>query len=150
MQAYINSDRQIHWLSQVLTKANRVYVPAQLDDSHTNFYFDALEKRILDRWIDGPKGKIILALNLQTHSFQWLDEKQNTLHEVSSLNKSMEQLEKSASEYPGSLNMRTEAFFRPLHFEIPDYKIEKLSREDISDDGLKSWIYFRHLANMAC
>lgn len=62
----------------------------------------------------------------------------------------MEQLEKGVSQYPGSLHMRTEEFSRPLHFEIPDYNIEKLNEEDISEDGLKSWIYFRHLANMAC
>ncbi len=46
MQEYNNSDRQIHWLSQVMAKANRAYVPEQKDDSHTNLYFDAPEKRI--------------------------------------------------------------------------------------------------------
>jgi hypothetical protein len=150
MQEYNNTDRQLHWLSQVLTKANRAYVPEQKDDSHTNLYFDALEKRILGRWIDVPKGKIILALNLQSFSFEWLDLKHNTLHEVSALNNSMKHLEQNVSQYPGSLNMRTETFSLPLHFEISDYKIEKLNEDDISEDGLKSWIYFRHLANMAC
>lgn len=149
MQEYNKSDRQIHWLSQVLAKANRAYVPEQKDDSHTNLYFDALEKRILGRWIDGPGGKIILALNLQSRSFQWLDIKQNILHEVSVLNKSMEQLEKSVSDYPAGLNMKTDTFFQALHFEIPDYKIEILNKEDISEDGKLSWIYFRDLANRA-
>jgi len=150
MQEYNNSDRQIHWLSQLMAKANRAYVPELEDESHTNLYFDALEKRILGRWFDAPNGKIILSLNLQSLSFQWLDAKQNILHEVSVLNKGMEQLEKSVSDYPGSVNMRTEAFLRPLHFEIPDYKIEELSREDISDEGLGNWICFRDLANRAC
>jgi len=150
MQEYNKSDRQIHWLSQVLAKANRAYVPEQKDDSHTNLYFDVVEKRILGRWIDGPEGKIILALNLQSLSFQWLDIRQRTLHEVSVLNNSMEKLEKSVSKYPGSLNMRTEEFSRPLHFEIPDYKIETLSKGDISEEGFTSWIFFRDLANMAC
>jgi hypothetical protein len=43
-----------------------------------------------------------------------------------------------------------EEFFRPLHFEIPDYKIQKLNREDISEEGHKSWIHYRDLANAAC
>ena len=150
MQEYNKSDRQIHWLSQVLAKANRAYVPAQKDDSHTNLYFDVVEKRILGRWIDGPRGKIILALNLQSLSFKWLDIRQSTLHEVSVLNNSMERLERSVIEYPGSLNMRTEEFSRPLHFEISDYKIEKLNKGDISEEGFMSWIFFRDLANMAC
>lgn len=147
MQEYNNTDRQLHWLSQVLTKANRAYVPEQKDDSHTNLYFDTFGKRILGRWIEGPEGKIMLAFHLQSFSFQWLDTKQNILHEVSALDTKMEELEVSVSKYPESLDMRTEAFSRPLHFEIPDYKIDKLNEDDISDEGLKSWIYFRGLAS---
>ena len=64
MQEYSNSDRHIHWLSQVLAKVNRAYVPEQEDDSHTNLYFDDIGKRILGRWIDGPKGKMILGLDM--------------------------------------------------------------------------------------
>lgn len=150
MQEYNTIDRQFHWLSQVLAKANRAYVPEKEDESHTNLYFDALEKRIMGRWIDAPEGKIILTLNLHTLSFQWLDAKQNILQEVSGLNKGREDVEQSVSEYPGSLNMNTEAFLRPMHFKIPDYKIEKLNREDISEQGLRTWIYSRDLANRAC
>ncbi|TFH26326.1 MAG: hypothetical protein E4H10_07280 [Bacteroidia bacterium] len=150
MQEYNTIDRQFHWLSQLIAKANRAYVPEQEDESHTNLYFDPLEIRIQGRWIDAPKGKIILALNLHSLSFQWLDAKQKILHEVPVLNKTAEQLEKSVSEYPGSLNMSTEAFLRPLLHEITDYKIEKLNRTDISDEGLRRWVYFRVLANWAC
>lgn len=150
MQEYKASDRQIHWLSQILAKANRAYVPEQKDDSHTNLYFDAIGKRILGRWIDGPGGQMILALNLQAFSFQWMDKKLNILHEVSALNKNMDELEAGVSEYPGSLKMSTEEFIRPLHFDLPDYKIEKLGSGDLTDEGLRSWFFFRDLANKAC
>ena len=46
MQEYINTDRQLHWLSQVITKVNRSFVPAEKDDSHTNLYFDVIQKGI--------------------------------------------------------------------------------------------------------
>ncbi len=72
MQAYIKTDRQLHWLSQVIAKINRTYVPKKNDDSHTNLYFDNLGKRITGRWID---RSLI------------------TLHDVSVFNSDMEELE---------------------------------------------------------
>ncbi len=150
MQEYNSSDRQIHWLSQVLAKANRAYVPEQEDDSHTNLYFDAIGKRILGRWIDGPEGKMILSLDLKVLTFQWLDEGQNILNEVSVLNKNMDELEAGVSEYPGSLKMSTADISKALHFNLPDYKITKLNKGDFTDEGLRSWVYYRDLANKAC
>jgi hypothetical protein len=149
MQNYNSIDRQFHWLSQVIAKANKAYVPEQKDESHTNLYFDPIKLRLLGRWIDAPRGKIMLALNLQSLSFQWLDAGQNILHEVSGLSKTSEELEKSVSEYPGSLNMDIELLLLPMYHEIPDYKIEELSRSDFSEEGLRSWFYFRDLANRA-
>ncbi|MFT5886141.1 MAG: hypothetical protein ACI9IP_002605 [Arcticibacterium sp.] len=42
MTGYTQTDQQLHWLSQIIAKANRTYVPAEEDDSHTNLYFNAL------------------------------------------------------------------------------------------------------------
>jgi len=150
MQAYNSSDRQIHWLSQVLAKANRAYVPEREDDSHTSLYFDAIGKRLLGRWIDGPEGKMILGLDLQSLSIQWLDAGQNILSEFSVLNMNMDELEALVSEYPGSLKMNTADSSKALHFDLPDYKISKLNKGDLSDDGFRSWIFYRDLANKAC
>ncbi|MBW6490820.1 MAG: hypothetical protein K0B15_06440 [Lentimicrobium sp.] len=150
MQNYIKTDRQIHWLSQVIAKANRTYVPEKKDDSHTSLYYDSIGKRILGRWIETPEGEVILALNLNSLHFEWLDKKQNILYEVSVLNKNAEQLEKSVSTFLYSIKMRIDNFLKPMHFEIPDYKIDKLLESDISDPGLKSWMFFRTLANQAC
>lgn len=149
MQAYNNSDRQIHWLSQVLAKANRAYVPEQEDDSHTNLYFDAIGTRILGRWIDGPAGKMALGLDLKSLTFQWLDEGQNILSEFSALNKNMDELESGVSVYPGSLKMSSADLSNALHFELPDYGISKLNKGDFTDEGFRSWIYYRDLANKA-
>jgi hypothetical protein len=72
------------------------------------------------------------------------------LYEVSVFNKKSEQLEKSVADYLLSIGMNTEYFYKPLHFEIPDYKTIKLDESDISKNGLKSWLFFRELANQAC
>lgn len=150
MQEYDKTDKRIHWLSQVITKANRTFLPAKDDDSHTNLYFDSIANRLFGRWIDVPRGKIILSLNLQSDSFDWLDEKLSVLDRVTVYNRTMDQLEKAVSEYPASIQLNTEKFFSPLHFDIPDYAIDTLADKDLSPEGIKQWIYYRELANRAC
>lgn len=150
MQEYIKTDQQLHWLSQVLARTNRAFVPSNEDDSHTNLSFDSIGGRLSGRWIDGPEGPVMLTLNLQKRAFEWLDEKQNSLQELSVLEKSMDQLEKEACRYPESLKMKTDTFFSPLHFEISDYGIESIGKDDLSDEGLQQWTFFRALANEAC
>ena len=150
MQAYIKTDRQLHWLSQVIAKTNRTYVPEKSDDSHTNLYFDHLGKRITGRWMDGPDGKIMLNLDLKSMGIKWINRSLTTLHEVAVFNSDMGELEQKAGTYLQSLGMNTEGLSKPLHFEIPDYQIEKIDEGDISSDGLKSWIWYRELANRAC
>lgn len=150
MQEYDNTDIQIHWLSQVIAKMNRTFVPEQADESHTNLYFDPIVKRLFGRWIDSPDGKIILAFNLGSLSFEWLDTRQKILHAISVLDKNMEELEKYVIAYPEKLGMKTDIFSSPLHFKIPEYGIVSLKKEDVSDPGVNSWTFFRYLANRAC
>lgn len=40
MENYIKTDQHLHCLCQVITKANRSFVPKKTHDSHTNLYFD--------------------------------------------------------------------------------------------------------------
>lgn len=150
MQEYNQADRQVHWLSQVIAKANRTFVPGKEDDSHTNLYFDALGGRLFGRWIDGPDDRIILALNLQTLAFEWMDERQNVLHEVQVSGKDMDLLEQVVAEYPAAIHLDTDLFSAPLHFDIPEYGILALKETDISPGGMQQWFVFRELANRSC
>ena len=150
MQEYINTDRKLHRLSQIIAKVNRSLLLVQKDDSHTNLYFDAVDKRIIGRWVDSPAGQIILSLNLFSQAFEWLDKKQKILNNLAIHDTDLSALEKNISKYPASLNMNTEKIFEPLHFDIPEYEIEGLSNLKFSVEGLNSWVYFRKLANLAC
>ncbi len=150
MQEYDRTDRQIHWLSQVITKINRAFVPVKPDDSHTNFSFDPIGKKLFGRWIKGPDGRIIFSLNLQSLAFEWLDESRHILNEASFLDRPMDQLESAVTAYPASLSMETGRVFPPLHFEIPDYGFKVLSKKDIVEIGILNWINYRDLANRAC
>lgn len=150
MQEYIKTDRQLHWLSQLIAKANRTYVPEKKDDSHTNLYYDPLSDRITGRWIESPEAMILFTFNLKTMQFEWLDRQFRLLVSIPALNRSAGDLEKETGDYLKSIGMETENFFRELHFQIPDYKIEKLSDDDISGRGFDHWKYYRDLANQAC
>ncbi len=150
MQEYVITDRQLHWLSQVITKVNRSFVPAEQDDIHTNIYFDVIGKGIYGRWISTPAGKIIFFLDLDSLSFKWLDSKKVILFEFPVFNANLKELEGKAGEFLKKLGMETAQLSTPLHFDLPDYGIQKLKADNFSKSGLKSWMYYREIANLAC
>jgi hypothetical protein len=150
MQEYNNTDRQVHWLSQVIAKVNKAFVPEKADDSHTNLYYDPVGDKLTGRWIESPHGEILLSLNLDTRQFEWLDKTLKPQEAFTIFDKSIQQLEKDAANYPIKLGMKTAAIFEPLHFEIPDYGIKCLSEKDFSGEGLADWKFNRQLANETC
>lgn len=150
MQEYIKTDSQIHWLSQIIAKVNKALVPEKEDDSHTNLYFDAISKRLIGRWIDTPEGKIMCALNLTNHSFEWLNNHLQNQSAISIEKKELKDLEQEVSEYPKSLGLNISKIANPQHFEIPDYKISAIQQEELTEEGIKKWSKVRELANNAC
>lgn len=150
MQEYIKTDRQIHWLSQVITRVNRAYVPGKEDDSHTNLAFDPLTNRLFGRWIEGPSGSIISALDLRSLDFLWLDALHHTLHRVPVWNHTTGELVSELAVFPASHSMDTAPLHLPLHFAIPEYGISSLNKGEVSAEGLQQWVFFRTLANQAC
>jgi hypothetical protein len=150
MQEYNITDRQLHWLSQAIAKMNRTFVPVKEDDSHTNLSFDAIGGRIFGRWIDTPKGKIILAFNLDYQHFEWLNQNLHILTKVPVFSTDLEIIEKNISEYLVSIDMDTSDIPKPLHFELPDYKINQISEGELTIQGIKLWKHYRELANNAC
>lgn len=150
MQEYNNTDRQLHWLSQIIAKVNKAFVPEKIDDSHTNLYYDPVGDKIVGRWIESSEGKIILSLNIAEMRFDWLNKSLERLVSVTVFNKPMSQIEKELARYPAKLGMEAATVFQPLHFEIPDYGIKSISEENISEEGLAAWRFYRQLANDTC
>lgn len=147
---YNDADRQIHWLSQIIAKANRALVPPEEDDSHTNFWFDPIGKKLTSRWIESPKGEIILSLNLSKKSFEWLNKNMQTESSIDILNKEMIKLEEEVSLYPESIGLHTGKLADPLHFKIPDYNIRAIGKDDFTKESIESWSRVRELANYVC
>ncbi len=150
MQEYNISDQQIHWLSQVIAKVNKAFVPEKEDDSHTSLYFDGLGKRLAGRWVDTPNGRILLSLNVQNRRFEWLNNRLRVMAAIDYINKELQVIEQDVSDFPSGLGLNADRIFKPLHFEIPDYHIQKLSEENVSQEGIDAWCKIRDLANNAC
>lgn len=150
MQEYIKADQALHWLSQVPARINRSFVQEKSDDSHTNLYFDCLIPGIYGRWFSTPAGKMIFCLDLDTLSFKCLDQNRKLLLEKSALHSDQEELLAHTEAFLKDQGMQTERLNEAMHFTIPDYGFESIAQDHLSVKGLRSWKYYRELANRAC
>lgn len=142
MQAYNNTDQQIHQLSQVLAKFNRSFLPARDDDSHTNLGFDALGERLLGRpaAMGSPTVTLLPSLELSDSVFRFYDAPSTPLFEVSFVGKTYAQTEqKIAEELATRFGVDTDAFTAPLHFEIPAHPAAQGAFEGWNAEGIESW-----------
>ncbi len=149
MQAYIKTDQQMHWLSQLIAKVNKAFVPEKADDSHTNLYFDPVAAKLLGRWISSGQEKFIFGFNLNTFNFEWINSQMQVQKSITVFGKVLPELESEVAEAAGKLSLDKNAMIGKLHFEIPDYQINSLQAGDISAAGLSAWVYYRDIANLA-
>jgi len=150
LKNYIKTDKQLHWLCQTIAKANRSFVPKKADDSHTNLYFDSLGNRITGRWIEAPKGKFLLTLNLANLQYEWLNSSYKTVAFFTTIGKHIQVVEKEIAGHLEEFGLKTEGFTDKLHFEIPDYFLTSEAIQAIGEPDLQEWKYYRNLANEAC
>ncbi|MFC2129434.1 hypothetical protein ACFLQX_01495 [Bacteroidota bacterium] len=149
MHSYNKADQLLHLLSQVIAKTNRAFVPAKEDDSHTNLSFDRLSSRIVGRWINSPKGNVMLSLNLFTLDFEWLEGAFNVIQTVPSVGKSIEEIEQGIVKSLSEMGLESTGFQENLHFEIPVYSVTDKLIPSLGIDEISDWIYYRKLANEA-
>ncbi len=149
MQEYINIDQRVHQLSLVLAKANRTFVPAKPDDSHTNVYFDSVSHRIYGRWISIDSKEIILALNLKSFTYEWVDRSLKTIQSHEIENKTISEIEESIASGLSDLGLDSTGFSTPLHFETPKYSFADSAFEKWDEQSIQNWEFVRELANGA-
>lgn len=149
MQEYNNIDQRIHQLCQIIAKANRTFVPKQPDDSHTNLYFDPASDRVFGHWIKTEKGNIILSLNLEAFSFEWMNKNLEVIQMHSIQNKTSVQIEEGMKEGFSEIGLQENNFRSELHFEINVYSFlnEPFTKFDTAQ--LTQWKNYRALANYA-
>lgn len=144
---YTELDERIHQLCQTIAKANRTFVTPKEDDSHTNLAFDSTSQRIYGRWISRISGSVILALNLKTWTFEWLDESLDVLLSVDIANKYQKDVEQEINSQLREMDLLKEGFAGPLHFDIPKYEFAEEKITIPEQEVLRRWIELRGLAN---
>ena len=150
MQHYNQADRQLHLLSQVIGKANRTFLEEKSDNSHTTLYFDPWSDKIVGRWIESGSGHVLFALDLTTLAFEVLDASRRKILTVSSLEKTMEEIEIEFEDRLPEAGLDPKGFRAPMKHEIPDYSFSKESFQSIHPQALEKWKYFRILGNQTC
>lgn len=150
MNTYNKTDQQLHFLSQILAKVSRTFVPEVADDSHTNLSFEPLDFRIHSRWIKTPKGNIILSLNLLNLSYEWQSETKTIIQRVEAVGKLPHEIEKELEFGLKSMGIEETNFSDKLHYEIPTYSFINNPNEAVSPSCIKEWAVRRRMANMVC
>lgn len=150
MNQYTDTDQRLHLLSQVITKANRTFIPKKEDDSHTNLYFDALGDRITGRWIETKDDKLLFILNLKSLNIEVINGAQAILVSVPTIGNRIGEIENELAQHLSGLGLRSAGFTEALHYEIPEYPFQAEPVSPISSEAIDSWKHFRQMANEAC
>lgn len=150
MIEYNTVDQQLHLLCQILGKANRTFVPAKADESHTNLYFDPCGNRILGRWIQNRSGGVLFALDLGSLSFDVYNAFRSKVLSVPSIGKTLEEIEMELESLLPEIALDPKGFRTPMSREIPEYPFSHQAIEAIDAKSMDQWKYFRKLANQSC
>mgnify|MGYP000350429110 CR=1 FL=1 len=150
MKAYNRIDKKIHQLSQVIAKVNRSLVPEKEDDSHTNLYFESIERRIYGRWFQQNDTKYILALDLYDFTFQLIADNKEIIKQFQIEGKNLAKIETEIADHFKTLNIRTDGLMKKLHFEIPAYAFIDSVWVKPDNIEMSKWLTYRSLANEIC
>jgi len=150
MQSYNNIDKNIHQICQIIAKVNRSLVSKQEDDSHTNLYFESIEKRIYGRWFQQNDNNYILALNLVDFTFLLLADNKEIVKQFQIEGKTLTEIEENVEKSFDTLQLPTKGLMKKLHFEIPSYTFIDSIWEKPKMIELNNWVTYRSIANEIC
>lgn len=147
---YTQTDKRIHYLSQILAKAGRTFVTKKEDDSHTNLYFNSEKNWIETHWIETPKGKVKLVLRITDFCMLWVDSKEEAFQVVSSVLKLPSEVEEQLKKGIIEAGLNPDGFTEALHYTIPEYTFFGKPFQMINRHNLDAWMQWRTLANETC
>ncbi|NME68093.1 hypothetical protein [Flammeovirga aprica] len=150
IQHYNSVDQKLHQLSQIIAKFNRTFVPKKEDDSHTNLQYDCIGNRILGRWFDTEKGKVIIGFHLDSLTFLVYDSQWKVIFENKAIGKNQVEIEHSFKPFCDQYHLNFEAFQQILHFDITAYSFLNEKYEPLHHKGIEDWKKWRKIAFNVC
>lgn len=149
MDRYTKTDQQLHFLSQLIAKANRSFHPAAEDDSHTNMAFDALGQRLHGRWLQAGAQKLLFTLDLPTQALEIINDRHQVQFSIQTTGETMATLEEAITAKLPDLGLDPTGYAAAMHYEIPEYDFAAEPIARIEQENLEQWMHFRQLANEA-
>lgn len=150
MNTYTQTDRRIHYLTQILAKAGRTFIPKKEDDSHTNLYFDPEKNWIETHWIESPKGKVKLVLRITDFCMLWLNEKEEVIQVFATVKEYESDVIEALKKGVEKVGLNSSGFEESMHYQIPDYSFLNQPFAMINRHLLDEWMQLRSFGNEAC
>jgi hypothetical protein len=150
MQEYIKTDQLLHVLSQSIAKMNRHFLPKKEDDSHTNLYFDTLQRALIGQWMKTEIGPVLFRLNLNSWSFEFVNTQFKILLGLDLQITKLHHIEESLIDSLLTLGIKPAGFRESMHYQIPNYELEDDCLQKVHPSDIEQWMTFRSAANNAC
>jgi hypothetical protein len=143
---YFEIDRRLHWMSQILARINRSYVPEKKDNSHLNLGLDIAHSTIMGRWINVEGEQWLPMLDLDKFVFKILGNNLKKRFELELDNQNMDMLQAMVGDFMKDVPLSGSPFKDPLPYQIPDYSFQHDAFRKFSKDELDHWMHWRSLS----
>jgi hypothetical protein len=143
-------DHSLHLASQVVAHLNKAYSPHQDDDSHTNLAFDSLGQQIVGKWIHNEENSFLPAISLKDFSIHLYNPHLTSLFDSPLESKSRNETLDEICSFLEPKGFDSASLKVPMHYSITPAYVDNGSFSKPREDGIKSWIEVRTLANEAC
>lgn len=147
MEKYIEADRFFHVASQYLARVNKSYLISADDDSHTSLGFNGLGNRLDGRWINIKDTKILLSLNLDKLTLEWLNDSMKVMGSIKVDGRRISDVEKDLHGTLRDGGLDPNKFIGKIHYKIPNYFLKTGVFSNPDKEALNKWTLYRKLAN---
>jgi hypothetical protein len=150
MPAYEQSDRYLHYLSQVLAKVNQTWAPHQADDSHTNLAFDRLANRLLGRWLPAKERQLMCTLQLDSLTYNWVKQPQEIIAQIPANQKLLATVETEVLAAGVKGGLKNVDQLKQMPYEMPTYDFSDMKLQLLKENDVREWHAYRAMANRLC
>jgi len=109
-----------------------------------------LNKKLYGRWIKINHNRLILALNLHSFSFEWINDALSVIQTHPIEGQTLMEIEQGIADALTKLGFTKKSLDRKLNYEIPVYPFTHDPFNYLAAQDLLEWEQYRTMANRAC